>query len=55
MYLPEAFQKKMKAILGEEYDDFLAGFEKPRHYGLMHRPDTRIIMQDFIIFRSRVR
>ena len=25
MYLPEAFQKKMKAILGEEYDDFLAG------------------------------
>ena len=23
MYLPEAFQKKMKAILGEEYDDFL--------------------------------
>ena len=24
MYLPEAFQKKMKAILGEEYDDFLA-------------------------------
>ena len=22
MYLPEAFQKKMKAILGEEYDDF---------------------------------
>ena len=34
MYLPEAFQKKMKAILGEEYDDFLAGFEKPRHYGL---------------------
>ena len=30
MYLPEAFQKKMKAILGEEYDDFLAGFEKPR-------------------------
>ena len=21
MYLPEAFQKKMKAILGEEYDD----------------------------------
>ena len=86
MYLPEAFQKKMKAILGEEYDDFLAGFEKPRHYGLrvntakitveefkelvpfhrgwkmdfimkrkMHRPDTRTIMQGFIIFRSRVR
>ena len=69
MYLPEAFQNKMKAILGDEYDDFLAGFEKPRHYGLrvntakitveefkeLHRPDTRIIMQDFIIFRSRVR
>ena len=46
MYLPEAFQKKMKAILGEEYDDFLAGFEKPRHYGL--RVNTaKITVEEF--------
>ena len=46
MYLPEAFQKKMKAILGEEYDDFLAGFEKPRHYGL--RGNTaKITVEEF--------
>ena len=46
MFLPEAFQKKMKAILGEEYDDFLAGFEKPRHYGL--RVNTaKITVEEF--------
>ena len=46
MYLPEAFQKKMKEILGEEYDDFLAGFEKPRHYGL--RVNTaKITVEEF--------
>ena len=36
----------MKAILGEEYDDFLAGFEKPRHYGL--RVNTaKITVEEF--------
>lgn len=34
MNLPEAFTEKMKGILGEEYGDFLAGFDRPRHYGL---------------------
>ena len=34
MNLPEAFTDKMKGILKEEYEDFLAGFERPRHFGL---------------------
>ena len=52
MYLPEAFQKKMKAILGEEYDDFLAGFEKPRHYGL--RVNTaKITVEEFKELRKK--
>lgn len=34
MNLPEVFAEKMRGILGEEYGDFAAGFDKPRHYGL---------------------
>lgn len=34
MNLPEIFAEKMRGILGEEYEDFLAGFDKPRHHGL---------------------
>mgnify|MGYP000078684989 FL=1 len=52
MNWPEAFQKKMKAILGEEYDDFLAGFEKPRHYGL--RVNTaKITVEEFKELRKK--
>ena len=46
MYLPEAFQKKMKAILGEEYDDFLAGFEKLRHNGMRVNKE-KITVEEF--------
>ena len=34
MNLPEAFLKKMKLLLGEEYDAFLASFDEGRRNGL---------------------
>lgn len=34
MDFPAAFTEKMKNILGEEYEDFLKGYERTRHYGL---------------------
>ncbi len=34
MTLPEAFQERMQAMLGEEYEDFLASYDLPRQYGL---------------------
>ena len=41
MNLPEAFCKRMKEMLGEEYEGFLASYEKPRLRGL--RVNTRKI------------
>lgn len=47
MNLPEAFTEKMKGILGEEYGDFLAGFDRPRHLGL--RVNTaKISVEEFV-------
>ena len=47
MNLPEAFTDKMKGILKEEYEDFLAGFERPRHFGL--RVNTaKISVEEFV-------
>ena len=34
MNLPIAFEEKMKALLGDEYDAYLRCYEEPRHYGL---------------------
>ena len=34
MYLPSAFEKKMKQLLGEEYEEYVACYEEPRYYGL---------------------
>lgn len=34
MEFPISFTEKMKAILQEEYEDFLKGYERTRHYGL---------------------
>lgn len=34
MNLPEKFQEKMKALLREEYDDYIACYREPRYYGL---------------------
>lgn len=34
MNLPTAFEEKMRGLLGEEMDDYLACFGEPRYYGL---------------------
>ena len=47
MQLPSAFEHKMKDMLGEEFDDYLACYEEPRYYGL--RVNTRkITVEKFI-------
>ena len=32
--LPIEFEEKMKKLLGEEYEDFLASYDRPRNFGL---------------------
>ena len=34
MNLPEAFEIKMKKLLGDGYEDYLKCFDEPRHFGL---------------------
>lgn len=34
MNLPGAFEEKMKELLGEEYEEYIACYEEPRYYGL---------------------
>ena len=34
MEFPVTFTEKMKAILGDEFEDFLKGYDRTRHYGL---------------------
>lgn len=34
MNLPLEFEEKMKALLGEEFPDYIACYEEPRYYGL---------------------
>ena len=47
MNLPIAFEEKMKALLGDEYDAYLACYDEPRHYGL--RVNTKkISVEDFL-------
>ncbi|MBO5208618.1 MAG: RsmB/NOP family class I SAM-dependent RNA methyltransferase [Lachnospiraceae bacterium] len=36
--LPEAFIERMQRLLGEEYTEFLASYEKERLYGLRYNP-----------------
>ena len=36
--LPEVFLQRMKALLGEEYADFLASYDTPRNTGLRFNP-----------------
>ncbi|MBQ5708406.1 MAG: RsmB/NOP family class I SAM-dependent RNA methyltransferase [Anaerotignum sp.] len=44
MNLPLEYMEKMKALLGEEYDDYIASFEEGRFYGL--RANTLKISPD---------
>ena len=45
--LPEAFEAKMRNLLGGEYDSYINCFDEPRHYGL--RVNTaKISVEDFL-------
>lgn len=44
MNLPLLFEEKMKRLLGNEYDDYIKCYEKPRYYGL--RVNTKKISVD---------
>ncbi|MDD3403622.1 MAG: RsmF rRNA methyltransferase first C-terminal domain-containing protein [Hespellia sp.] len=47
MYLPAAFEEKMKSLLKEDYDNYIACYEDKRHYGL--RVNTKkISTEDFL-------
>ncbi len=47
MNLPIEFQEKMKVLLGDEYDEYIDCYEKPRYYGL--RVNTsKISVEDFL-------
>ena len=35
---PELFEARMKALLGEEYAEFLASYDRPRNVGLRINP-----------------
>ena len=34
MNLPSVFEEKMKELLGEEFDEYIACYDEPRYYGL---------------------
>ena len=36
--LPEAFEKRMKGMLGEEYDSYLDSYQQERQFGLRVNP-----------------
>lgn len=45
--LPKAFLERMKAMLGDEYEDFLKSYEAPRQFGL--RINTlKISVEEFL-------
>ncbi|MDD3361005.1 MAG: RsmF rRNA methyltransferase first C-terminal domain-containing protein [Hespellia sp.] len=47
MYLPAAFEEKMKSLLKDDYDNYIACYEEGRHYGL--RVNTsKISVEDFL-------
>ncbi|MGC4019761.1 MAG: RsmF rRNA methyltransferase first C-terminal domain-containing protein [Muricomes sp.] len=47
MNLPKAFEEKMRQLLHEEYEDYIACYEEPRHFGL--RVNTnKISVEDFL-------
>ena len=47
MNLPESFEKKMRDLLKEDYNDYIKCFDEPRHYGL--RVNTnKITVEEFL-------
>ena len=46
MNLPSAFEEKMRGLLQEEFDEYIACYEEPRYYGL--RVNTaKITVEEF--------
>ena len=45
--LPKEFQNRMKQMLGEEYEAFLEGYDKPRFHALRRNP-LKIEKEDFL-------
>ena len=46
MKLPDKFEEKMQALLGDEFPEYLSCYEEPRYYGL--RVNTnKISVEDF--------
>lgn len=45
--LPIEFQERMQQMLGEEYQDFLSGYDKPRFHALRRNP-LKIEEKDFL-------
>ena len=45
--LPQEFQERMKQMLGEEYEAFLQGYDKPRFHALRRNP-LKIEEKDFL-------
>lgn len=47
MYLPSEFEEKMRRLLGNEYEDYIACYDEPRYYGL--RVNTKkISVEEFV-------
>jgi NOL1/NOP2/sun family putative RNA methylase len=38
IHLPEAFEKRMRLLLGKEYEDFRNSYDQDRYYGLRYNP-----------------
>ena len=45
--LPQEFQVRMQQMLGEEYENFLKGYDKPRFHALRRNP-LKIAEKDFL-------
>ena len=45
--IPQEFQDRMKQMLGEEYEEFLKGYDKPRFHALRRNP-LKIEEKDFL-------
>ena len=50
---PEAFEQRMRRLLGEEYDAFAASYDKPRHAGLRLNPLKTATPPDLTQFSLR--
>lgn len=49
--LPEGFEARMRALLGSEYEDFLASFDRPLCTGLRRNPlKTRLYGRFVAVF-----